>query len=381
MIILSSAFAIVFFLVGVSLIYKGIANSSDAESAVDHQEYEQVRSRFDVLQQEDQELKLRLDAMAVELEEAKARASEAEKFKKDADSFRQCDQQYRKKIIQLEECLHFLSREADQQAKKAIDVIQHLNSENKSFQAQAHKQLENFSAGDIDALKDEKASLERQLNENITRIAGLEDELKNTREKSELELRQAQAAIEDMERHNRAFQSGMTEITDKISSVEYEFERARREKEIQLQHARNLVDSLRREKESLIQQGGNADEISDLESEIDRIKAESEGRLSEAHQNAGRLEKEVKRLQMQIQENQGQVRELQGQIETDRRVISGAAGEDKEELERELTELRETNQFLRQKERLLSQELLRSQTQALGLEKICKEFKKQIERR
>lgn len=386
---------IFFFVLGVALIYRGMANSPDADEVVQKVEYEDVRSKLDNVEKEEKGLKLQLDSMTVELQDAQVRAQEADVIKKDVDSLRERDRQHQEMIHSLEENLNFLSKKADEQAKKSIDAILALDSKSKKLQGEAQEYIEQALQVDVEGLSDEKDSLKKQLAGNVEKLNGLQAELMNVQQRSEAELQESKALVEKLRSENEVFEKGIVEITSKITSVEEEFSKVQQEKDQQLQNAKQLIDKLRTEQQHLTQDGASKEQVVALESELNRIKAESEGRLLEAHQNVGRLQEEVNRFQREIQENQHQRVELQNQIDENQRSIS-AVDEDamtevienqkakwvseKLDIDLELSELRETTQFLRQKERLLSQELLRSQTQALGLEKICQEFKKQIER-
>ena len=120
--LLSILIIIIFFVIGISLIYKGMLNSPDSDAVIDKEEYEHVRTKFDQVKKEEDGLKLQLDSMTLELQDANMRADEADKIKKDVDSLRENDQHRQEMIKQLEINLHFLSQKADQQAKKAANV-------------------------------------------------------------------------------------------------------------------------------------------------------------------------------------------------------------------------------------------------------------------
>jgi chromosome segregation ATPase len=388
---------VIFFVIGVSMIYRGMAESPEADAVVAKNEFELVKGKLDLAQKEEEGLKLQLDSMTVELQGAKTLAEGAEKVRKDVDFLRERDRQHQAMIHQLEENLNFLARKADAQAKKAIDAIVELSQRNKTLESEIKDQLGKASDQDVDDLKKEKQSIEEKLQENIAKIEQLQHELESVQKKSDAELTDAAVTIEKLRLQNKAFEEGITKITGKISIVENEFSRAQMDKDQQLQNAMGLIEGLRKEQAALREQGRGPEDVAALESELNRIKAESEGRLAAAHQNIGRLQEEVGRLQGEIQENQRQRAQLQRQIDENSRMIAdgdealkkkeGSVEEkerlwaqEKQNMDQEFLELKEANQFLRQKERLLSQELLRSQTQALGLEKICQEFKKRIER-
>ena len=392
-------FGVIFFIIGVGLVYRGMAHSPDIENVVAKDEFVNVQTRLQQIQQEEHGLKLQLDTMALELQNARVKAEEGERlkteteiFKKDVDSLRERDRRHQEMIEQLKDNLSFITNRADEQAQKALEVIEALNSKNKKLQTEMQDALSRISGQDIDTLKTEREDLQRRFEENLKKIDGLESELRQVQEKSNQERVEAGALIEKLTLQNKTFEEGIQGITSKISILEQELINAQEEKDRQLQNAKELIDQLRREQQQLKEQGNNPEDLRVLENEIARLKDESEGRLTVARQDVNRLENEVTRLQREIESNQQQRSALQYRIDENEQGVSNMTGDDakprreqwldeKQVMDKELSELRETIEFLRQKERLLSQELLRSQTQAMGLEKICQEFRKQIERR
>ncbi|HSV43885.1 MAG TPA: hypothetical protein VLJ10_04955 [Candidatus Bathyarchaeia archaeon] len=389
------ASGVVFFVLGVALIYQGMRNSPDIGEFVAKNDFEEIRGKLELTEKEDEGLKLQLDSMTMALHDARTQAEEADHIRKDVDALRQRDQHYQATIHELEQSLNFISRKADEQAKKAIDAITALNSRNQVLESEIKERLAVGSQqGNIETLKQEKEGLESQLKGNQSRIAELEGQLKGLTQQSQEELQAAQNLIAQLQTQNTRFESGITEITAKISMLEDELSKNRREKEEQLANAQKLIEDLRRQKQQLEDEGTDPKAFAELEGQLNRIRTESENRLTDANQSVARLQGEIDRLQGEIQDNQHQRDDLKRQLEEyqharaamDAVVLKDDAqqhewGEEKRELENELKDLREMNLFLKQKERLLSQELLKSQTQAMGLDRICQEFRKKMEGR
>jgi len=372
---LFSILGISLFLIGIFLVYRGMAAAPDKDTGFDQADYDQVCAQYAALQQEEQELKIRLNSLAVELEASRAQSREAERFKREAEALRKGEDEAREKIRCLEEGLQFLSRKADQQAHRAIDAIQQLKSRRERLMEQLAVQKSTVSLEDFQRLQQQEAEIQEQLAEGRDRIVRLEKDLEAVRETADAELEVSRESAEGLRNENKVFAQGVQDILAKIFSVSQAFQRLRHEKTSQLQNARNLIDRLRRDCEEMSSRQDGTERQEELERELSRIKSENEGRLSEAHETISRIEGEMRVLQGELQESRQRGVVLQQKIDE-------LPKQDRNEgLEKELNELRETNQFLRQKERLLSQELLRSQTQALGLEKICLELKKQTERR
>lgn len=369
------------FLIGIFLVYRGMASAPDADTTVDHAEYDQVCQQYAQLQQEAQELKQRSNALAVELETSKVQSQETERFRREVDSLKRGDQEAQKKIRWLEESLQFLSRKADQQAQKAIAVIHQLKSGRQSLRDELTAQKSAVSLEDFQSLEKKEADLQAQLQESRNQWERLEQESKLARDTVEAQLEESRESVAKLQSDNQIYEQGIQQIMAKCSAVAEAFQRVQREKTNQLQNARILIERLRRDYEDLQSQQAAEGVQDDYEQELTRFRSESEGRLSEAHETIGRFQEEIRILQKELEE----ARQASGVLQRRIDEISGQEFQEGSKVmhdrEKELTELRETNQFLRQKERLLSQELLRSQTQALGLEKICQEFKKQVERR
>jgi DNA anti-recombination protein RmuC len=122
-------------------------------------------------------MKLQLDTLAVELQDARLKAeggerlkSETELFRKDVDSLRERDRHHQEMITQLQQNLSYMSERADSQARKAIEVIEALNSKNKKLQAEFQETISKFSDQDIGGLKQEREELQQRLDENLERI-------------------------------------------------------------------------------------------------------------------------------------------------------------------------------------------------------------------
>jgi len=389
------ASGVVFFVLGVALIYQGMRNAPDIDAFVAKNDFEEIKGKLELTEKEEEGLKLQLDSITLELNDARTKAEQAEHIQKDVDAMRQRDQHYQTAIQELEQSLNFISRKADEQAKKAIDAITALNSRNQMLESEIKERVAaGAQQGNIDALMQEKQGLENQLNGNQSRIVELEGQLEGLKQQSQEELQAAQNLIAQLQTQNTRFESGITEITAKISVLEDELVKSRREKEEQLANAQKLIEELRRQKEQLEAEGTDPKAFAELEGQLNRLRSESESRLTEANQSVSRLQGEIDRLQQEIKDNQRQRDDLKCQLDESQQVRSAMDDaalkselpqqpsiEEKTGLENELKDLREMNLFLKQKERLLSQELLKSQTQAMGLEKICQEFRKKMEGR
>lgn len=131
-------------------------------------------------------------------------------------------------------------------------------------------------------------------------------------------------------------------------------------------------------------------EIARLEQEVRRIQTESQQHLEDAHGHIESLKEQIRHLNEEIALNRVRRDELElalkqsheGLTRSDGRGVDreqiGRLEEENKQLEEQFQELKLLNQFLKDKEGLLSEELLKSQTQAMGLQKICEEFQKEL---
>jgi predicted RNase H-like nuclease (RuvC/YqgF family) len=211
-----------------------------------------------------------------------------------------------------------------QQLEKELTFIRQKADQQAQESLSAIQKLRAEKGGDPDILEDlrkEKESFQGQLNGNLEKISQLETELTCAKSGSE-EVKQAKQAVETLSAENQALKEGLTQITSKISHVEEEFRGIQRKIAEDFAVAEQVNDRLQKEIDGLTRQkDDNAKRIQELDTNLAQTKAQSG----------------------------------------------------------ELKRLKDTNAFLLEKEKRLQLEFTKSRARALGLEKICEEFKIQLD--
>lgn len=386
-----SVFGVLSFVIGVSFVLKATLSAPDMDKVVSKKEYEQVQQDLQRILDEEQGLKQQLDAMALELDDSRQKIASGEEVGHQVDALRVRDQEYQAAVHQLKQQLEFLSQKADDQARKAIEVIQTLDSQRQSLKEELDHLDQSLPPEHIETLQKERALLQEQVSANQGRIVDLEKELSDTQKKSQDELMQMTEEAVRLRSENSAFQEGIQSMTEKIARVKAEVEEIRGQKERELSEAKEMIARLQQEKSASSAGGVRADdEIERLEHEVQRVRMDSEQRLKDAHGHVENLKEQIHKLKDEIVLNHGRREELEQALRQshDGLSLSDFEGESREEvaqlqkknkqLEEQSHELKLLNQFFKDKETLLSEELLKSQTQAMGLQKICEEFQREL---
>lgn len=386
-----SVLGVVSFVVGVSFVLKATVSAPDMDKVVSRKDYDQVQQDLQKILNDEQGLKQQLDLMAVELEDSRQKAASGEEVSRQVDALRKRDEEYQLMIQQLKGQLEFLSQKADDQARKAIEVIQTLDSQRQTLKEELDHLDQSIPPEHIEALQKERALLQEQITANQQRIAQLEQELTESQKKSSDDLGQASAEAQRLRAENFAFQEGIQRMTEKIARVKAEVDEIRVQKEQELSEAKEMIVHLQQEKSISSSESPTMGlEIERLEQEVRRIQTESQQRLEDAHGHIESLKEQIRRLNEEIALNRVRRDELElalkqsheGLTRSDGRGVDreqiGRLEEENKQLEEQFQELKLSNQFLKDKEGLLSEELLKSQTQAMGLQKICEEFQKEL---
>ena len=156
--------------------------------------------------------------------------------------------------------------------------------------------------------------------------------------------------------------------------------RAERLKQDTVETLRQECERLKKEKADTVAQGKqNADLLNEHEKELQRLREESEEKLKETLDVI-----EALRAQRVAASEQEEDRVARIKIETDQ-VIEGLKSElnllaeKKLNFDQESEQLRILNSQFLEREKMIRYDLTRSRAQALGLEKMCEDFKLQIE--
>lgn len=170
------------------------------------------------------------------------------------------------------------------------------------------------------------------------------------------------------------------ENISKINALEKELADARQAGADRQAHLNDALERLRSENQSLLAQG------QETQKQMERLKADFEltqkinkQKLDEASEAAHILQiqkNESDRIQEEILGKQlSQALAAVGEVKKEREQLMQAHSE----LERDFGQIKDLNTYLLEKEKILEYELTKERAQSLGLEKICEDFKVQID--
>ena len=269
---------------------------------------------------------------------------------------------YPEKIADLESQLHALEETMAGKAAVDQDKITQLTYENNKLRKQSQEREAEFSrlTVEIEAAKKAYEHLLAQeglkaedFQKNIARLA---------QEKEELSFKKDQESI------------------SKVSELEVELAAARQADANQQAELNEALTRLKAENQSLLEQGQEGQrQIERLRGNIELMQKINNQKLNEANEAMHRLEiqrSEADRVQQEILDKQlSQALAEVGEFKKEREQLLQA----RDGLEQDFTKIKDMNTYLLEKEKLLQYELTKERAQSLGLERICEDFKIQID--
>lgn len=311
--------AIVFFVVGVSLLWNGYRSVPSPEKIVPRQDLNTAEENFKAAKAETEKLRQQLTALTVEFDQTRTKLAEAEKNVQALKESRAQILKSQSRIEGLERDLNFLMQKADTQAVEAVDLITRLGAENENLQKAVKDALAAANPQEIERLTEENQKLKIQLEGFAGKVGELEAQAADQAGMNG-KLQEAQAEKTGLSDENAALKAQLVEVGEKIRGAQADHEKV---------------------------QAGYAAQLEQLQAAINRLQAE----------NAALKEKAV--------------------------AVAAAPPEtwqnEKDELEKELQGLRKSHTVLLEKEKILQFKLVQSRARATGLEKICEGFKYQVE--
>ena len=269
---------------------------------------------------------------------------------------------YPEKIADLESQLQALEETMAGKAAVDQDKITQLTYENNKLKKQVQEREAEFSrlTVEIEAAKKAYEHLLAQeglkaedFQKNIARLA---------QEKEELSLKKDQESI------------------SKVSELEVELAAARQADAGRQAQFNDTLTRLKAENQSLLEQGQESQkQIERLRGNIELMQKINNQKLNEANDAMHRLEiqrSEADRIQQEILDKQlSQALAEVGEFKKEREQLLQA----RDGLEQDFTKIKDMNTYLLEKEKLLQYELTKERAQSLGLERICEDFKIQID--
>src|SRR3989338_8702893 len=269
---------------------------------------------------------------------------------------------YPGKIASLELQLQALEETMAGKAAADQDTITRLTYENNKLKKQVEERESEFHrlTSEIDAAK---KAYEQLLSQEGSKADGFQKSIvRLAREKEELLLKKEQESI------------------SRLNQLEAEFTAARQAEAGRQAQFNETVARLKTENQSLLEQGQESQKQSErLRANIELMQKINNQKLNEA-QEAMRI------LQIQKSESDRIQHELLDKKLSDALAEVGGFRKEREQLlqahnglERDFTKIRDSNTYLLEKEKLLQYELTKERAQSLGLERICEDFKIQID--
>lgn len=380
--------AVICFVVGVAFLFNGFRNLPQADKIASREELDKSAEELKNTLADSAKLRSQLDSLVIQFEETKAKLSWAETNVEALKDLETQGSQTQERISQLERDLSFLSGKADSQARESIDVITRLAAENEIMQRKIEQGTGTNSA-ELTALQDENEKIKIQLEGYSNKVKELEAQTSAEKQTAE-QLAGVEKASAQLSAENEQLKKSLEDLQAKILASQAEAEKFRNEKATELANLQARIAELESVSKAaaLAPPPPSADAVQAAEEELKRVRQQNEERIVAANAAITKLNSELDALNTQITQKDERIKkmseELAAKIDAQAVVPEPAKSadaenwsEEKKTLEKRLQELQKINQFLLNKEKVLTFKLAQSRAQASGFEKICEELKKQ----
>lgn len=362
---------VIAFLLGVTFVYRGIS----AKPQVALEDFEKVKDELTASRQNEGRLKADLESANKEIALVKKTLAEAhsslQKSQEDLAAVQDNEKSFKSKVRELEEKLTALYTKADTQAKNALELISALRVENEALKQKTETPPPASSqpAPDpeaVQALTKEAEALKTQSQELSAKVQQLEQELAAQKSESEKQLAEANQAIESLKVQPAAAAapaSAPVPVADDIGKADLENLRSENE-----QFKAQVTEGL--------------EKIKELENTVEKLKAHPVSAAPAVPSETDLAERAaLKRTNEELSAQLEQMKKAVEQLKADNAAFAARPKESaaSPELEAQLAKLKELNEFLTRKDKMLQVELTKSRVKALGLERICADFKTQLE--
>lgn len=269
---------------------------------------------------------------------------------------------YPEKIADLEIQLHALEETMAGKAAVDQDKITQLTYENNKLKKQVQEREAEFSRLTVE-IEAAKKAYEQLLAQEGSKAEDFQKNIvRMVQEKEALLLQKDQESI------------------FKVSELEAELAAARQADADRQAQFNDTLTRLKAENQSLLEQGQESQkQIERLRGNIELMQKINNQKLNEANEAMHRLEiqrSESDRIQQELLDKQlSQAIAEVGEFKKEREQLLQAHNG----LEQDFTKIKDMNTYLLEKEKLLQYELTKERAQSLGLERICEDFKIQID--
>lgn len=338
---------VIAFALGMMLIFRGFLGTPDADRVVDIEEFNKLNNTLSQTRQQEETLKLQLDGLTLDLQNSRTRVTQLEKAAEQLAQLKIQKETLDDQIGRLKQDLEFITGKADQQASEALEVLEDLKQRNANltqsvgeFQARAAA----VDPQEIESLRKEKESLQGRLDEQIKQLKNIESTLDQEKRTAESRSAESRSQLEKLTAENQNFLKGLKGILEKIKTAESALAQAKSERSSRLKSENELIGQLKSDKQKLEQELLLARSARVTQVQADVVQTPPVHQLAESG--------------AQVEDLLNQVRTLRSKIDENARMI----------------------QFFQQKEKVMEEDLTRARAQAMGLAKICEEFKKELDK-
>jgi chromosome segregation ATPase len=273
------------------------------------------------------------------------------------------EQGFREKLAALEAVMAGLQRKANEQAQEAMTVIQTLAQENGQLKGQLISQAQ--SSCDSKRLEMENQQLKDGLGQITQKLTAFDGAMTTMMVQHDQELRSAQETLNTLRQDNDRLQRQLAEVPTQ-EALQVEMRRIKTEGTVRLQEANAVIQQLRNDIEAFSQQlQENDDLVRRLETDLARSRQEARQARNAVEESRG----------------QGAVGVLSPGDSARPSADDGQQQnqhdfwlQERTHLREEINRLQEANVFLKEKEQALHVKLTQSRAQAMGLEKLLRDF-------
>ena len=291
-------------------------------------------------------------------------------------------------IKELEDKLISASGTSQEILSEKGTLIEELKKKNQALQDQITAQ----TAGNHQ-LTNSNQILQQQLDKNLNKLEEVQKELALTQSEHTTERQKAVLAIDELKTQNTFSQNQLEEYRLKIAQLETFLNSAQKQRDENLNSLQEHLQNLKTHEEQLTQARQTVEYLTtknqalqnQIEEDSVRIGQVQDDLISTRKESQKQLEKKsdiVRQLESQLvfsqKESERQLQETQATIKNlkeEKDALITAASD----LEMNLQKTKELNAFLLEKDEMMLYELSKNRAQAMGLEKICEDFKLEIE--
>ncbi len=371
------------FLLGLVLVWKGTQEAPDPKDIVPREEFSSVQKELDAAKSEEVHLKQQLDALAVDLHQAQEKVQESQELEGMLNSLQQHEEENQETIYRLEKNFNFLRQKADQQARAAKEIIELIQSEKEALRHEMDDVRSKVDEEEFLSVKRENQQLHSDVNKFLDEVKDFERRLHDMQDEYETRISHSDGELLRHQQQTDRLKTGLLLIIQKVRDAQQQMLTTRQAYDLKYQQ-------VLREKESLDTQA--REKMLHLQEQSDVYQKQ----IHENNETILALERSLLASQEKIDQSHTLISQLQVQLKTEQDMVTAALPKDLEEdrrlrderekllnekadLERKLREMRELNEFLQKKEKILQRELTKSRTEALGFRRMCDSYKTKIE--